>query len=697
MRRFPATGRAGHRRLLPAVLAATAALAPAAGRAQVADEGLFTPLGRVVLGFGGPRVASDTPLAVTVIDRADLDRQQPSTIREAIDAVPGVRTAGSTARPLGFAFNIRGIGNTEQPASESRIIVTVDGVPKFYEQYRLGAFFSDPELYKRIEVLRGPAAGTLYGSGAVGGVIAFTTRDASDFLEDGRSRALRFRVGSETNGDGILGSAIVAVRPSERFEYLGALNYRRIGDVKDGSGAVIDGSAFDTPSGLLKGTWTLAGGQKVRMSLQRWTSDEDDGRYAQTGSTAFGTVDRRVVDTTALLGFADAVPDNPLLDDTISLGVSDTTNRQSDARPGFPSTSILFEDADYGYRTVTLKAENRSAVRGEAWEGFLTLGLDLSRLDRTARPASGQTIGFHPEGVDRRIGLYAQGELVLGERLTLVPGLRADLVDRRPGPLVPGASAIEDLAVSPKVAAMYDLTRDVAVFGSWARTERLPTLDELYSSQVSPTPQRPALDLETERSESFELGLAYDRQGLLGPDDALQVKLTAFRNDIENLIQRSPGTVPVYFQNIGAAEFRGVEIEGSYEAPGGYLRLAYGRVRGTDADFGYTLASTPADSLSLTLARRLPGRNLEFGWTAQVVDAISTSARDGMTGAVVTTDFASYDVHDVFLNWTPDDGILAGTEVRVGVENLFDTTFRNNLDQENGKGRNFRLSLTRTF
>jgi hemoglobin/transferrin/lactoferrin receptor protein len=683
--------------VLAAFLAATTSLTPAAAVAQEQQEGLFAILGRVVLGFGAPKVASDTPLAVTVQDQEDLDREQPSSIRDVFDAVPGVQTVGSTSRPLGLAFNIRGIGNTEQPASESRIIVTVDGIPKFYEQYRMGAFFSDVELYKRVEVLRGPAAGTLYGSGAVGGIVNFTTKDASDFLTDGDTSALRFRLGYESNGDGALGSFIYAARPSDSFEFLGALNYRRSGDVEDGDGTIIDGTKFGTPSGLLKGTWTLDGGQKLRFSVQRFESDEDDARYAQTGSDAFGTVDRRVVDTTALLSFSDDVPDNPLLDYTISLGFSNTTNEQSDANPGFPSPSVLFQDSDYGYQTLTLKAQNRSEFGGENWEGFLTFGVDVSELERTAEVASGVNVNFHPEGTDRRVGIYAQGEFIFGERLTVIPGLRADFVKRTPGPLVPGATETDDVAVSPKIAVMYDLTDDLSVFGSWARTARLPTLDELYSSQITPVPQAAALNLEKETSESIELGLAFDRQAVFGEEDSLQLKLTAFQNDIDNLIQRSPSSVPFYFQNIGVAEFRGVELEASYDAPGGYVRLGYSHVRGVDADFDYTLSSTPADTLSLTLARRLPDIRLEFGWTAHVVDKISTSSRSTTTGLITTTDFAAYDVHDVFLTWRPDHGFMAGTDVQFGVENVFDSTYRNNLDQENGIGRNIKLTLTRTF
>ena len=48
----------------------------------------------------------------------------------------------------------------------------------------MGSFFGDPKLYKRVECLRGPARLRPYGSDAIGGVVAFTPKDAADFLND---------------------------------------------------------------------------------------------------------------------------------------------------------------------------------------------------------------------------------------------------------------------------------------------------------------------------------------------------------------------------------------------------------------------------------------------------------------------------------------------------------------------------------
>ena len=118
-------------RLLLSVTIAALATPPAIAQDNATG---FTPLGRLILGAGAEKVAIDTPQAVTSIEQEDLDRDQPATVSELFKAVPGVQGAGASARPAGQAFNIRGIGNSEQTASEARIIVNVDGAPKFFEQ-----------------------------------------------------------------------------------------------------------------------------------------------------------------------------------------------------------------------------------------------------------------------------------------------------------------------------------------------------------------------------------------------------------------------------------------------------------------------------------------------------------------------------------------------------------------------------------
>ena len=124
-------------------------------------------LDRMVISAGTEKVAIDTPQAVSTLDQDDIDQVQATTIGDLLEGIPGVNVQGGVG-PLGQCFNIRGMG-TAIGDSDNRILLTVDGVTKFYEQYRMGALFSEPELYKRVEVLRGPASSTLYGAGRVGG------------------------------------------------------------------------------------------------------------------------------------------------------------------------------------------------------------------------------------------------------------------------------------------------------------------------------------------------------------------------------------------------------------------------------------------------------------------------------------------------------------------------------------------------
>ncbi|WP_290690937.1 MULTISPECIES: TonB-dependent receptor domain-containing protein [unclassified Haematobacter] len=692
------------RDLMMSVAAAALLALPAAAQdaAEVTRTGEpATVLNRIVLGAGQPRVATDTPQAVTVIDQQDLDSEQASSIDQIFANVPGVQGAGAD-NPLGFAFNIRGIGGTETTASESRIIVNVDGVPKFYEQYRMGSFFSDVELYKQVEVLRGPASSTLYGSGAIGGVVNFTTKDASDFLTDGNTHALRFKGSYDSNGSGWLGSVIYAQKYDERFEVIGNLNYRTMDEYKDGNGDRVKGSDAEAWSGLVKGTYHFGQDldQSVRLSYQRTQSDMNESPLVRTGGGApiidtFGYINRDVTDDTIVAEYANPFVDNAWLDLRVQLSYSKTQVKQSDhvdTSGGFvmcmPGTLAVVCDSEYAYETTLAKVENVSEFAFGDWQNYLTTGLQFTHQNRVATSAVG-ALNFHPEGTDDKIGVYAQAEFNWRERLSIIPGIRVDFGERSPGSGIPGAEDVSDTAVSPKIAALYKLTDAWGIFASYARTERMPTLDELYAHDAR---RVPSLDLAKEKADTVEVGVSYSAHGLLDADDSLALKGTLFHNDIENLIASNTGYQPVNgavprYLNIDNAEIWGGELEGAYSADRWFGRLAYSQVKGVNKDTRETLSTVPAEQVSLTLGGRLPERNLEYGWRATYVDSIRTTLGH----------FSAYDVHRLFVSWKPDTGALAGFTVDFAVDNVFDEDYRNNLYQDNGRGRTFKLSMTKQF
>jgi hemoglobin/transferrin/lactoferrin receptor protein len=397
---------------------------------------------------------------------------------------------------------------------------------------------------------------------------------------------------------------------------------------------------------------------------------------------AFGAVDRHVIDRTAVISYENPFSGNDWLDLRISASSSDTTVDQKNSNR--PTPSPIFNDSIYGYRTWQFNVENTSAWYGDNWENHLTYGWQTAYQIRSAEAtnAFGREvgIGFHPEGSDLKSGIFVQNEFVWDDRLTLIPGIRLDWRRLNPDDMVADAEKVNDFAFSPKLAAHYKLNDNLAVFGSIAHTERFPTLDEIYSNDFNP-PALPnySLNLEKERSNNFELGFAASGQDLFQAGDAAQIKVTGFYNDIRDLIARQRNQYPQYV-NVGRAEIYGAEIEVAYDADYIFAEAGYSHVVGKDKDTGRYLTSVAPHELSLTLGGKLPDYGLRFGWKARFVAAPQDGCRRSDDPVVCAGDssqgstrFAkSFDVHDVFLTWKPEDGQFRGWEAQLGVENIFD-------------------------
>lgn len=668
-------------------MAAALAVLAAPGYAQETT----TPLGRIVLGWGTDQVALDTPQAVTVIDQEEIERQQATTVGEFFDGVPGVQAIGSQ-RVLGQTFNIRGWG--EVPAGdEGRVVVLQDGATQYYEQYRMGSFFSDPNLYCNVEVLRGPASATLYGSGAIGGVIRFETCDASDYLTDGQTSQFRFSASGETNGEGGNVALRYATRLGDNWEVFANLNYREAADYVDGDGNQIEGSAFDATSGLVSATYHFNSSRSVRFIYETWASNLDDTSYSQTGSDGFGNIDRRTQDQTLNMIYTSAEDFGDL---EVTLTYSDTDVEQSDWAAAFPSTSILFEDATYGYNTLSLDTRVTTELALGNTDTTLIYGATLSRQNRIAEAATSGAIEFHPEGSATRIALFGQAEMDFGNGLTLVPGLRLEYALNEPGPDNSGVTLdsrkdVELLLVSPKVAFTYDISDEWGMFGSIAQTQRAPNLDELYSYDTSDG-ETPAIDLDPETARSVELGFTYSRAGLLTPNDAFDARVTAFYSYVENLIERDSTAGTPYHRNINEAEIYGMEFEAAYVSEAWFSSIAVSSLRGRNLTDDEVWSQLPQDSASFTLGARDAALGIEYGWR---VNAFADIDYEGARS--VTNQFGGYATHDLFASYAPQDGMLEGLEFRFGIDNVFDRYYVNALDGDAGRGITGRMTVARVW
>ncbi|WP_425479948.1 TonB-dependent vitamin B12 receptor [Lysobacter capsici] len=110
-----------------------------------------------------------TLAAVTVIDRDEIERRQPSSLPDLLRGTPGVSLANNGGAGKSTSLFLRG-------TESDHVLVLIDGI-KIGSATSGGASLQDipVEQIERIEIVRGPFS-SLYGSEAIGGVIQIFTR-----------------------------------------------------------------------------------------------------------------------------------------------------------------------------------------------------------------------------------------------------------------------------------------------------------------------------------------------------------------------------------------------------------------------------------------------------------------------------------------------------------------------------------------
>lgn len=648
-------------------------LAAAPALAQEAGDGF---LGTLSLGKSKREVATDTATAVTEIDSREIADRQAGTMAELIDSVPGVTLVnGATAQ--GSGINIRGYGANSTYGTDQKVLIQVDGVTRGSEElYRIGnQLFTDPALYKEVEVIRGTVGSFEYGSGVVGGVVRLETKDASDFTGGTPGFAYRQTFEFQSNGAGLTASSILAWQPTEKLEFLLSHTRRTLGTQSDGDGNLINPAAndVDDPSWLAKARLTFGDNDEhsLTASYTSTESTEYDVPYDSFGTTTFGNVDREVNSETFMLRYGYNPLGNDLIDLTAQLSYANEEIIQTAVIPGNP---LL--DADHQYETTTLTLKNRARFDTGALGHSLVTGVEL--INRKRLNASSA-----PGGEDDRWAVFAVDEIQIGEAWTVTPALRYESSTIQ-GSTAPNDGRYSNDALMGGLSLRYAFGNGWSVFGSAAYTEVLPPIDDLDNI---------ARVTQSEKSRTYEIGAAYERRDAFRAGDSLSFKINAYDTklwDVTSFVSTTiVGGIPV-FTDLDEINTQGIEIEASYALENGLymdanLNIADGSET-TAAQIEQDWRNLAANSARLTLGKKI-GETYDFSWEAVAADDITVN---GVRSS-------GYVTHNLRATIAPQSGVWAGTEFRIGVENLFDKQYQPHLSTRAATGRNVKLTLAKTF
>ena len=660
-------------------LSATTAIVTAltiGGAAFAQEVGEDDILLTIILGESKREVQTDTAIPITIVDQAEIEDRQAGTIAELIDSVPGVTLVnGSTA--AGSGINIRGYGANSTFGTDQKVLIQIDGATKGSEElYRIGSqLYTDPYLYKQVEVLRGTIGSFEYGSGVFGGVVRLEAIDASDLINGEIGFGGRQTLEFSSNGEGITSSTTLAWQPSEDLEFL--LNYTRrtLDTTTDGDGNEINpaGGDINDPSYLLKGKYTFGQDQNQSLTFSYSNTEQEqfDVPYDTFGTASFGNVDRLIQNEVATLRYNFDPLDNNWVNLTAELTYSDELVMSTGLGVLTPRTAALL-NADNRYRTTTLRLKNESLFTTGAIDHELRTGIEYTQRDRQDASA-----GSAPGGTKETLAFFAVNEMQIGDRWTITPALRYESQTITQDPLN-GNSSFDKDGLMGGISARYAFADGWAVFGSAAYTENLPIIDDIGNA---------VLIEQSEKGRSYELGVSFDRAGVFTGGDQLALKLNYYTNDLRDLTTYrsfAPGGSTTSISRDG------FELEAAYAMESGFYVDANAHFSsgsatteaGAVADWG----QNPQDSLRLTLGKKF-GEELDLSWEIE-------AAKRYDEGGTVSPGFG---VHNLRATYAPQQGVLEGTQIRFGIENVFDKSYQPRLSTRNATGRNFKVSLSKTF
>jgi outer membrane receptor for ferrienterochelin and colicins len=523
----------------------------------------------VVTGRRSEERLGDSPVAVEVIDRAQIESSGARDAAQVLSTQPGLQIAGSFA---GEAVQLQGLDpqHTLVLVDGERLVGARDGA------IDLARFFAAD--IERIEIVRGPGS-AIYGSDAMAGVINIITRPAAEQLSAslyGRYGATRGAVDalSPLGHHGDAWATVGGGLDTLRARVSGSFRRQAAFDLSPETPSTT-GARADISSAQARLDWLPH--ERARVPLSIRAQRRDQVAIDESGSGAVYDRTTRFDELAIVLAPTFSLRER----DTLSVSTSYGATRSQLARD--QRGDDAGDDYEDALEQLASARVQHDVVVSDRWlltSGIEALGQDFDspRLSTHARRG--------------RISHYAQADLTLTDRprvySVLVPSARVD-VDSQYG-----------VNASPRLALRVDPSDGLALRAAVGRGFRAPSFTELYLDFANPSANYRVSGNERLHPESsIGSSLSAEYFGTRW----FVATLNLFRHDVRDLIDTRlvevvGGTQQFAYVNVARALSQGVEATFRVQALSWLL-----------LDLNYTLTR----ARDLARDRPLPGRALHRG------------------------------------------------------------------------------------
>ena len=543
--------------------------------------------------------------SVALISQDEIETRMVSDVSQLLENTIGVTVPKrvTSGRLRNSDVVVRGVGN-------NRVNIFIDGfrTGDAYQSGGYGKDLVDTELLKRVEILKGPSS-SLYGSDGLAGTIAYTTKDASDFVDDSNKYLSLTLSNQNVNSQQkvtVLGAFVL-----NNIETLVQLSGKNMNQMKvhDDATETLNPMSGEQDSVLAKLKISLDNGSSITMTFDNQESDSDYNLLTDLGS-GFSAANMQVENVSSSVGLDtsnrervsltyDFTGNNNFYDSGVIRLFSQSTDQRTRTSknkaimvmpafgPPIPSFVPTAESSDYDFNQEVsgFSAEMIKVVgRHNIVYGFESETADYSRnndktevnlLTGAINKTLANTLYPHkrfPDSEVTREAIFINDRVYLNDKTTVVLGARYDSYDQdaksdalhaRNNIFGHEVKPRSDSEVSLKVGLIRDIGEDMSVFLQYAEGYRNPNFDEAYNTYTNLAQMYtiiPNPNITAETSEGFEVGLR-------GSLNTTSWSLAYYKNDYKDFIAYEylfppvQGVLQVQYQNLGSVETDGIEFE----------------------------------------------------------------------------------------------------------------------------------------